>query len=248
MYNGNHICAVIPARDEAPAIAGVINDLKKLEFIDRIIVCDNGSSDDTAKIALTTGVEVITQPIPGYGYACMQAISIIDKTDVVLFVDADASLQLDESPRLLDGIDSGADIVIGTRIKKWQQTGSMTMPQRFGNNIASLMINLIWQYRVSDLGPFRAIRFDVLKKLEMGEKRFGWTVEMQVKAIQYGLQMVEVPVHYQRRIGRSKISGTLKGVIGAGIGIIGTIIKLAIRQPSRHKQICSSESRSHPPL
>lgn len=234
MFKNQQVVAVIPARDEALSIGGVINDIKALSnedespVFDRILVCDNASVDDTASIAIEHGAEVTYQPQTGYGIACLTALSLVNETDIVVFIDADVSLQIDESIALLDAIEGGADLAIGARKPALQQAGSMTMPQRFGNALASFLIRIIWQVPVSDLGPFRAIRFSSLQQLQMQDHSFGWTVEMQVKAIQYGMPVVEVPVHYRRRIGRSKISGTMRGIFGAGIGIFSTIFKLAL--------------------
>ena len=234
MYKNRHVVAVIPARDEALSVGGVIDDIKALSnekgisVFDRILVCDNASVDGTASIASTHGAEVIYQSQAGYGIACLTALSLIEYTDIVVFVDADASLQIDEAITLLEAIEAGADLAIGVRKPELQQAGSMTLPQRFGNVLASGLIRIIWQVPVSDLGPFRAIRFSALQELQMQDQGFGWTVEMQVKAIQHSLSMIEVPVHYRRRLGCSKISGTLSGVIGAGIGIFSTIFKLAL--------------------
>lgn len=234
MFNKKEVIAVIPARDEALAIGGVIDDIRSLckedgnRIFDRILVCDNASVDETESIAKCHGAEVIHQARTGYGIACLTALSLIDETDIVVFIDADASLQIDEAMSLLAAIELGADIVIGARIRKWREKQSMTLAQSVGNTIASLLIRLIWQVAVSDLGPFRAIRYSALQQLDMQDRNYGWTVEMQVKAIQHGLNMVEVPVHYRQRLGRSKISGTIRGVIGAGLGIFSTIFKLAL--------------------
>lgn len=237
MYKNQQVIAVIPARDEALSIGGVIGDIKALTnekgdpVFDRILVCDNGSNDDTARIASEFGAEVVRQSQVGYGIACLTALSLIEETDIVAFIDADGSLQIAESTKLLDAIDGGADLAIGARIPPWQENHSMTAPQRIGNRLASWLIRLIWQVPVTDLGPFRAIRFTALQTLDMQDRGYGWTVEMQVRAIQHEMNMPEVPVHYRCRIGRSKISGTLRGVIGAGFGIISTILKLAFNPP-----------------
>lgn len=237
MFNKLHVTVVMPARNEALAISHVLNDIHKLNsadgsaIIDDIIVCDNGSSDNTATIARAQGAQVVHQPVPGYGAACLSALSKIGSTDVVVFIDADASLQIDETRDLLRAITNGADLAIGTRSSHWQQPGAMSWPQRWGNAIAGTMIRWMWNVPVSDLGPFRAIRYGALRQLDMQDRSFGWTVEMQVKAIQFGIPMIEVPVHYRKRIGQSKISGTLTGVVGAAIGIISTIVKLAANPP-----------------
>jgi glycosyltransferase involved in cell wall biosynthesis len=227
MYKNRHVCAVIPARDEALSIGKVVSELNATGLVDRIIVCDNGSRDATAAIARSCGAELVTETRPGYGAACSRALAAIRQTDIVVFVDADDSLQLNEIPSLLEQIVVGADLAIGVRIPEWRAPGSMTAAQVFGNWIASQLIALLWRQHVSDLGPFRAIRFDVLQQLQMRDRRCGWTVEMQIRAIQLKLNCCEVPVHYRARIGRSKISGSLKGVVIAGIDIIGTILRLA---------------------
>lgn len=237
MFKNQQVIAVIPALDEALSIGGVIDDIKALTsekgdpVFDRILVCDNGSVDETASIASELGAEVVRQPQAGYGIACLTALSLIDDTGIVVFIDADGSLQIDESIDLLDVIVEGADLVIGARTPQWREIKSMTLAQRFGNRIAGWLIRLIWQASVTDLGPFRAIRYSALQGLDMQDRAYGWTAEMQVRAIQQRLNMVEIPVHYRRRIGRSKISGTLRGVLGAGYGIISTILKLALNPP-----------------
>ncbi len=228
MYRGHQVYAVIPARDEAAAIGGVIGALNNAGLVDRIIVCDNGSCDATAAIARHLGAETVDETRAGYGAACLRALSRIEHCDIVVFVDADDSLQLDEMPALLDAIVGGADLAVGTRIQQWREPGSMTFAQLLGNRIASALIQLIWRQPVSDLGPFRAIRFDRLAQLQLRDRRFGWNVEMQIRAIQQRLNWVEVPVHYRRRIGRSKISGTPGGVALAGFDMISTILRLAL--------------------
>jgi glycosyltransferase involved in cell wall biosynthesis len=228
MYKNRHVCAVIPARDEALSIGKVVAELTAAGLADRIIVCDNGSSDATAAIARGCGAEMVTEAQPGYGAACSRGLAAINQTDIVVFVDADDSVQLDEMSSLLEQIVAGADLVIGVRVPEWRSRRSMTATQIIGNWVASQLIFLFWQRRVSDLGPFRALRFDALQQLQMRDRRCGWTVEMQVRAIQLKLNCREVPVHYRARIGKSKISGTLKGMTIAGIDIIGTIFRLAL--------------------
>ncbi len=231
MYRGHKICALLPARNEAPAVAQVIDDLVQLGIFDQIVVCDNASTDQTAALAASSGAKVVFQSTPGYGIACQTALQAVTDADIVVFVDADNSLVISESLNLLDAIVDGSDLAIGVRVKQWREKGSMTWPQLFGNWIAGHLIRIIWSYPVSDLGPFRAIRFKALRRLDMQDQRFGWTVEMQIKAIQARLNMIEIPVHYRRRIGQSKISGTIGGVFKAGFGIIGTIVKLAFHNP-----------------
>jgi glycosyltransferase involved in cell wall biosynthesis len=228
MYKNHQVCAVIPALDEALSIGKVVSELTAAGLVDRIIVCDNGSHDATAAIAHSCGAELVTEIRPGYGAACSRGLAAINQIDIVVFVDADDSVQLDEMPALLEQIVAGADLAIGVRVPEWRAPGSMTTAQVFGNWIASQLISLFWQQHVSDLGPFRALRFDILQQLQMRDRRCGWTVEMQVRAIQLKLKCREVRVHYRARIGRSKISGTLKGMVIAGIDIIGTIFRLAL--------------------
>ena len=245
MPRSYHCCAVLPARDEAPGIAQVIQDLRGTGLFDRIIVCDNGSTDDTAVEAREAGAEVVHHPEPGYGGACLRALAEIKQTDIVVFVDADNSLRIDEAAGLIESIHRGADLAIGARVKAWREKGSMTLPQTFGNWLACWLIAMIWRQRITDLGPFRAIRFDALSRLDMQDQRFGWTVEMQVKAIQQGLSTVEVPVHYRRRIGQSKISGTVRGVVAAAQDIIGTILKLAFSRNKRSKTVSATGGSLH---
>ena len=249
MYKGQQVVAVIPARDEAPSIASVVNDIRTLSnsdqtpIFDRILVCDNGSLDETANIAAKHGAEVVYQAQPGYGIACLTALEHIDKADILVFIDADASVKIEESLSLLNAIETGADLVIGIRIRELREKHAMNFAQQCGNRIASLLIRIIWCESVSDLGPFRAIKLNALKMLDMKDKRYGWTVEMQVKAVLNGLKVSEVPVHYYRRIGRSKISGTLRGVLGAGYGICATILKLAFDADARNNQSCENTQR-----
>ena len=243
MYRDQRICAVIPARNEALSIATVVVALQQTQIYDQIIVCDNGSTDNTGMFAAAQGAEVVSQPVPGYGAACLAAISRIESADIVVFIDADNSLWIPESVNLVEAIAEGADLVIGSRVKAWREKNSMSVPQIFGNWLATRLIRMIWQVEVTDLGPFRAIRFDALKRLGMHDPRFGWTTEMQVKAIQYGLTTVEIPVHYRRRIGKSKISGTLSGIVGAGLGIMGTIARLALDPRNRSASVDSLPPR-----
>jgi len=236
MYKGRQVYAVIPARDEAEAIGAVVSALNAAGTVDRVIVCDNGSRDATAAIARGVGAETVAESRVGYGAACQRALSQIGHCDIVVFVDADDSLQLDEMPALLDAIVDGADLAIGIRIRQWREQGSMTLAQHIGNYVVSRLIRLIWHQAVNDLGPFRAIRFDRLRQLQLRDRRFGWNVEMQIRAIQQGLNWVEVPVHSRRRVGRSKISGTPGGVARAGFDMISTILRLALNNHSGRQQ------------
>lgn len=236
MYKGHKICAVIPALNEQDAIGKVVRNLIQLSAsngeacIDTVVVCDNGSTDATAHKASSAGAMVVSQPQPGYGIACLTAISQLPPCDIVLFVDGDDSCLIEQAVLLLDGVIGGDDLAIGSRTMGNIQTGSLTFAQLFGNWLAGRLIQLFWRKQVSDLGPFRAISSTVLQALNMQDQTFGWTVEMQIKAIIQGRQVGEYPVDSKVRIGQSKISGTVKGSIKAGIGILSMIAKLRWQQ------------------
>ena len=238
MYKNLTVAVIIPAFNERPSIEVVINEIKALQskdgitIVDDIVVCDNASTDDTGKIAHAAGARVIREEQRGYGNACLAAIGALGDPDVVVFVDADHSVVAAELPVLLDDIAAGSDLVIGSRVADKQENNALTLPQKVGNLLASRLIQLLWRQPVTDLGPFRAIRYPQLLSLNMQDQCFGWTVEMQVKAIQTGMRVSEVPVSTLKRIGRSKISGTVSGVIGAATGIFGMIFKLWLQQRS----------------
>jgi glycosyltransferase involved in cell wall biosynthesis len=241
MYKELKVVAIIPALDEEKAIGRVVDGLNQLSLhcdgedqtiVDHIIVCDNGSTDKTAEVAESQGAIVVKEPRMGYGQACLTAIEALPDCDIVLFVDGDDSCQITDAIPMLEGISQGLDVAIGSRVLGTMQPGALTIPQRFGNWLAAKLIHWFWEYKISDLGPFRAIRTQTLKRISMQDKAFGWTVEMQIKAIQYGYAMSEFPADSKVRIGQSKISGTVKGTIGAGKGILGTIFKLRWQQAS----------------
>ncbi|MDE0452951.1 MAG: glycosyltransferase family 2 protein [Gammaproteobacteria bacterium] len=233
------IGAVIPARDEEDNIAAVVRALREARtvagdpLIDDIVVCDNGSTDATGQRARVAGARVVNQHTPGYGIACLTAIAALADVDVVLFVDGDQSFDISQASRLHDAIAQGADLAIGSRVLGRVERGALSAPQIAGNRVAGFLIRLLWKARVTDLGPFRAIRRAALAALDMRDTAYGWTVEMQIKAIQQKMRVVEVPVDTRRRRhGKSKVGGTLRGVVGASIGITGMILKLALR-PAR---------------
>lgn len=238
MYQGQLVSVVIPALNEEQAIVHVLSDLWKLKdaqgecIIDEIVVCDNGSTDQTAQLAFKAGAKIVFQKQAGYGIACQTAIAGLSTCDIVLFVDADDSCFIPQAIPLLNAIVEGADLAIGSRTLGHIDSGALTTVQRFGNWLSSLLIRMIWQHPISDLGPFRAIKHSALEQLNMQDDKFGWTVEMQVKAIQHKFITVEHPVDSKVRIGISKISGTLKGAIGAGIGILAMIARLRFQQAS----------------
>jgi len=219
---------VIPARNEEDAIGNVVRSV--VDQVTAVVVADNGSTDTTAETAKTAGALVISVPEPGYGRACLAAIEMAGEYDILVFMDGDASDDPDDLPALLAPILSGeADMVIGSRILGDCDPGALTVQQRFGNTLACKLMHLFWGYKFTDLGPFRAIRKESYDALNMQAPTFGWTVEMQVRALKQGLRCAEVPVHYRERIGVSKISGTLRGVILAGWYILGTIFIEAVR-------------------
>jgi len=237
MYQRNRIAVIIPAFNEELAIREVVIDFLSLHFdgrrvIDELIVCDNGSMDCTADFAYAAGARVVREEQRGYGAACLTALSALGKRpDVVLFVDGDQSVVPEQAFRLLDEIVLGADLVIGTRTLGIIEPGAMAWPQRIGNKFFTWLIRRLWKIPVSDLGPYRAIRYSALQRLMMADQSYGWTVEMQIKAIQQDLSMIEVPVDTLKRIGRSKVSGTLHGVVGAAGGIFGKVVSLWCRDP-----------------
>lgn len=223
------IKVVIPAQNESQAIGKVISEIP--EWVNEIVVADNGSTDDTAEVAKAHGATVISVPVPGYGRACLGGIEAAGVYDILVFLDGDASDYPEDMTALVKPISGGqADMVIGSRVLGERQKGSLTLQQRFGNALACWLMKIIWKHRYTDLGPFRAISREGLEKLNMEAPTFGWTVEMQIRALKQGLRCQDVPVRYRKRIGKSKISGTIKGVIMAGVYILGTIFKEALRK------------------
>ncbi len=233
MYRGHCIAMVIPALDEAQAIGQVLKSLPT--WVDRVIVADNGSTDQTVSIARVHGAEVVHEPRRGYGAACLAGLAAVaagTTPDIVVFMDADHSDDPGDLPHLLDPIaDDRVDMVIGSRALGEAETRSLSSPQRFGNVLASWLIRRLWGVACTDLGPFRAIRYTTLIRLCMDDLGFGWTVQMQARAAATGCRLTEVPVRYRRRIGRSKISGTVRGVVGAGTKILATIAREYFRKP-----------------
>lgn len=217
--------AVIPALDEEAAIGAVLDAIPR-PAVRRVVVADNGSTDRTAEVARAHGALVVTEPRRGYGSACLRAIEALrgEPPEAVLFLDADGSDDPAQATELLEPIAAGrADLVIGSRALGGADPGALTPTQRFGNWLATRLLRLCYGVRYTDLGPFRAIRWDALEALGMRDRDFGWTVEMQVKAARRGLRHEEVPVRYRKRVGRSKISGTVSGSVRAGWKILGTI-------------------------
>lgn len=228
MRNTKSVAVVVPALDEEQAIGRVIADIP--DFVDDIVVADNGSTDATAAVARAAGARIVTERERGYGAACLAGIAALQVADIVVFLDGDYSDDPAQMALLVDPIADGtADLVIGSRTQSSQVRGALAHHQRFGNWLACLLIKQIWGVSYTDLGPFRAIDRRALERLGMSERTFGWTVEMQIKAARDGLRTLEVPVSYRPRIGTSKISGTIRGSFNAGRAILGQIARAALR-------------------
>ena len=223
------VAVVIPALNEEEPLPLVLAELPRA-MVDQVIVVDNGSTDATAARAQQAGAVVVREPRRGYGRACLTGLAALARDiDTVAFLDADHADYAEELPLVLAPlVDGRADLVIGTRTADRAARSALTPQQRAGNALACWMVQQLWNVRYTDLGPLRAIRRQALERLAMRDRGFGWTVEMQVKAAQRGLRIVEVPVHYRPRIGRSKISGTVGGTVRAGWGILTTILRYAV--------------------
>ncbi len=218
---------IIPAFNEENGIGQVLSEIPK-DLVEEVVVVNNASTDDTEKIARDAGATVLREEIPGYGRACLKGIEYVRQNppDVVVFLDADHSDYPEEMTSVVEPIlDQNADLVIGSRALGNREKGSMTPQQVFGNWLATGLLKLFYNVQFTDLGPFRAIRFDKLMAIDMQDKTYGWTVEMQLKAAKMKMNCVEVPVRYRKRIGFSKISGTIKGTVMAGYKILYTIFK-----------------------
>lgn len=236
MRNEKIIAVVIPALNEENAIGDVIRDLPA--FVDQIVVSDNGSNDNTAAIAANLGADVVFQLEPGYGSACLRGLGAVrGDADIIAFIDGDYSDFPEDLEKLVDPIagvdgDAGtADFVLGSRSKGLVQKGALTFAQKFGNWLATALMRRIWDAPYSDLGPFRAIDGQLLERLQMQDRNFGWTIEMQIKAFVAGARIIEVPIRYRQRIGVSKISGTISGTLKAGYKILYTIYKYKDLKP-----------------
>lgn len=226
MQHRQNISIIIPALNEEESIGLVLNDIPA-NIAREIIVVDNGSHDNTVTVAKNLGAKVMLEPLRGYGSACLRGISVLKKdTDIVVFLDADYSDYPQDIHTIIKPILTGkAEMVIGSRMLGVREKGALLPQAVFGNKLAAFLIRLFWGFRYTDLGPFRALRYKALLALNMEDKNFGWTVEMQIKALKQGLRITEVPVRYRRRIGKSKITGTFSGTVRAGTKIIYTIFK-----------------------
>tara|TARA_R110002049_G_scaffold39916_10_gene122274 strand:- start:5803 stop:6492 length:690 start_codon:yes stop_codon:yes gene_type:complete len=227
-----NIKVIIPAYNEADSIASVIKEIPKI--VSEIIVVNNNSTDATALNAKAAGATVLTENRMGYGYACLLGINYISKQsktpDIIVFMDGDYSDYPEELSKVVKPIvEDNIDFVVGARTKELREEGSMTPQQVFGNALATTLMKRFFGASFTDLGPFRAIRYSKLMALEMEDKTYGWTVEMQLKVLKKGFTYVEVPVRYKKRIGISKVSGTVKGTIFAGVKILGWIFKYSLK-------------------
>lgn len=215
---------IIPARNEAEAIGDVVR--RVVDKVDAVIVADNGSTDGTGQIACKAGAQVVSVPRAGYGRACLAGLDRAQGADIIVFMDGDGADDPADLDALVRPIANGeAEMVIGSRLAGDVEEGALTVPQQFGNRLACFLMRLIWNGRFTDLGPFRAVRKTALDRLGMEAETYGWTVEMQVRALKAGLACRETPVRYRRRVGVSKISGTVKGVVLAGAHILGVIAR-----------------------
>lgn len=226
------IKVIIPAYNEADSITHVINDIPKT--VTEVIVVSNNSTDATEANAKKAGATVLVEENKGYGYACLKGMEYIanqnEKPEIVVFLDGDYSDYPEELTKIVAPIiNENIDFVIGARDKKLREKGSMTVPQVFGNWLATTLMSLFFRSKFTDLGPFRAIKYNVLLGLNMEDKTYGWTVEMQLKVLKQKLTYTEIPVNYRNRIGVSKVSGTVKGAIFAGIKILGWIFKYSFK-------------------
>ena len=223
---------IIPAYNEAAAILKVIGDIPN--FVQEIIVVDNGSTDPTSEVAKRAGATVLIEPNKGYGFACLKGIEYIQnsnqKTDIIVFIDGDYSDYPQQMFEIIAPIlNQNIDFVLGTRKKNLSGKGAMLPQQRFGNWLATNLMRLFFDSKFTDLGPFRAIKYQVLQQLSMKDKTYGWTIEMQLKILKQNFTYMEVPVKYRNRIGVSKVSGTLKGAIFAGVKILTWIFKYSFK-------------------
>ena len=220
-----NIVVIIPAYNEEQSISEVVSSIPR-KIVNEIIVVNNNSNDSTADKALAAGATVLNETFQGYGAACLTGIEYLKNknVDTVVFIDGDYSDYPEEINLLVEPIiDRKYDFVIGSRITGNREKGSLPLQSRIGSLVAGFLINFFWRKKYTDLGPFRAIKFDKLIQLNMKDKWYGWTVEMQIKAIKKGLKIKEVPVSYRKRIGKSKVTGTLKGTVMASTIILKTI-------------------------
>ena len=222
------ISVIIPAYNEEESLPHVLNDLPQ-DRLHQIIVVNNRSTDRTSEVARENGATVVHEKRRGYGQACLTGMNALDQPDIVVFLDGDYSDFPEEIDLLVEPIIRGeADFIVGSRMILKESRMALLPQARYGNQLAVFLIRLFFDHRFSDLGPFRAIRYESLQDIGMRDKNFGWTVEMQIKAVQKGLRIQEIPVRYRMRIGVSKITGTVSGTLKAGVKIIYTIFKYLV--------------------
>ena len=226
------IKVIIPAYNEQDSIANVIQDIPSI--VDEIIVISNNSTDKTEENAKNAGATVLKENRKGYGFACLKGMDFIaqqnTKPDIIVFLDGDYSDYPEQLTEIVAPIiNDDIDFVIGARVKRLREQGSMTGPQIFGNWLATFLMKLFFDAKFTDLGPFRAIKYNKLLDLKMEDKTYGWTVEMQLKALKQKFSYVEIPMKYRNRIGVSKVSGTIKGSVMAGVKILGWIFKYSFK-------------------
>lgn len=228
----NIITVIIPAYNEEKSIGKVIQDIPG-DSINHVIVVNNNSTDNTTEVAKNAGAIVLSEDRKGYGWACLKGIEYSKtlQTDIIIFMDGDYSDYPEEITKVLAPIlEKDFDMVIGSRVLGKREKGALTPQQVFGNWLATRLIKLVYKAKFTDLGPFRAIKSDALEALNMTDKTYGWTIEMQIKAVKKKMLFCEVPVNYRKRIGVSKVSGTIKGTLLAGIKIIFAIWKYRLKQ------------------
>jgi glycosyltransferase involved in cell wall biosynthesis len=223
---------ILPALNEESSLGAALGRVPPHLFRD-VIVADNGSTDNTAEVARSYGATVIHVPERGYGAACLEALAgLPEGPEAVVFMQADASEDAAEAERLLEPILAGeADLVLGSRTLGEAEPGSLEPHQRLGNRLVTFLVRHLYGARYTDLGPFRAIRLSALERLGMRDRDYGWTIEMQIRALQLGLRVIEVPVSYRRRVGVSKVSGNWRASLEAGIKILWTVFRLSLSRP-----------------
>lgn len=229
------VVVVIPALNEAEAISRVVESIPT-DLVDAVVVADNGSTDGTAEVARRAGATVVHAPERGYGHACLAGIASARQwnPEILVFLDGDYSDHPEQMGRLLAPIESGeADFVVGSRMRGSASRDALLPQARFGNWLAGAIMRLVWGANFTDLGPFRAIRLREFDRLGMQDRTYGWTVEMQLKAIEAGVRYAEVPVDYRARIGTSKVTGTVRGTVGASIKILWILGRFALTRGSR---------------